>query len=43
MSDKLLEFLASSFLILLLIIELGMAILLTLHNVSILINFFKKW
>ncbi|MEM3647884.1 MAG: hypothetical protein QW506_01815 [Thermoproteota archaeon] len=34
MSDKLLDFLASSFLIFLLVLELALAVLLTLSNVS---------
>ncbi|MEM3390270.1 MAG: hypothetical protein QXI42_06440 [Thermoproteota archaeon] len=38
MSDKLLDFLASSFLIFLLVLELALAVLLTLSNVSILIR-----
>jgi|YelNatPaOPRAMG01_1025707.scaffolds.fasta_scaffold21796_7 hypothetical protein len=43
MSDKLLDFLASSFIMLILIIELGLALLLTFSNISITIDFFKNW
>lgn len=42
MSDKLLDFLASSFIMLILIIELGLEILLTFSNISIIINFAKQ-
>ncbi|MEM2050043.1 MAG: hypothetical protein QXU11_05690 [Thermoproteota archaeon] len=38
MSDKLLDFLASSLLIFLLVLELALAVLLTLSNVSTLIR-----
>lgn len=43
MSDKLLDFLASSFIMLILIIELGLAIFLTFSNISIIIGFIKRW
>jgi len=41
MSDKLLDFLFSSFVLILLIIEVGLAILITLHNVTIIISFIE--
>lgn len=43
MSDKLLDFLTSSFIMLILVIELGLAMLLTFSNISITISFVKKW
>ncbi|MEM2436576.1 MAG: hypothetical protein QXN75_01200 [Thermoproteota archaeon] len=43
MSDKLLESLFSSIVVLLIIIELGLALLLTLHNISIMMGFIKRW
>jgi hypothetical protein len=43
MSDKLLDFLASAFIMLILIIELGLALLLTFSNISITIDFVKNW
>ncbi len=42
MSDKLLDFFASSFIMLILIIELGLALLLTFSNISITIDFLKN-
>lgn len=43
MSDKLFDFLTSSFIMLILIIELGLAVLLTFSNMSIISNFVKNW
>jgi len=42
MSDKLLDFLASSFILFLMVLELGLAVFLTLNNVSTLIGLVEQ-
>jgi hypothetical protein len=42
MSDKLLDFLASAFILFLIALELGLAVLLTLSNVSTLIGLVEQ-
>jgi hypothetical protein len=42
MSDKLLDFLASSFILFLIVLELGLAIFLTQNNVSTLIGLVEQ-
>jgi hypothetical protein len=43
MSDKLLDFLTSSFIMILLIIAFGLSMLLTFSNLSLIIDFIKHW